>query len=142
MGILYAASQTATANSTSADSVSLKAGTSDSFIVREFVTAGLGTASAANELILQRVTGGTVATAMVGLNPNAPTSKTSFGVAQATSAVATSIMYRFGVNANGALFRWVGPPGACFEVAAAGLIGWRGVSGTSLITTNATIEEY
>lgn len=142
MGILYSASQTATANSTSADSVTLKAGSSDSFIVREFTIAGLGTASAANEVILQRNTGGTVATAMVGLNPNAPTSKTSFGVAQGTTPSATTVIKRFGVNANGALFRWVGPPGAMIEVAAAGQVGWRGVSGTSNLTTECIVEEF
>lgn len=142
MGLMYSASQVATANSTSADSVSLKAAAARSFLVREFTQAGLGTASAANEIILQRCTGGTVATAMVPLNSASPTSGTSFGVAQATTPTATTIMKRYGVNANGALFRWVAAPGLAIETPGAGQIGWRGVSGTSLITTETLIEEF
>lgn len=141
MGYMYSASQTATANATGADSVSLKAGSVRSFLVREFTVAGLGSASAANEVVLQRCTSGTVATAMIGMNANAPTSATSYGLAQATSATSTTIMKRFGVNANGALFRWVGAPGVCIETPGAGQIGFRGISGTSLLTTEAITEE-
>lgn len=142
MGVLYTASQTATANTTAADSVSVKAGTVRSFLVREFTVAGGGTASAPNEVVLQRTTAGTVATAMIGLNQNAPTSATSFGLAQGTTVTATTVMKRFGVNANGALFRWVGPPGACLETPGAGQIGFRGTVGTSPLSTDVVIEEF
>lgn len=139
MGLLYSATQTAAANSTSADSVSLKA-VNRSFALREFTIAGLGTASAANELVLARNTGGTIATDMVPLNTQAPTSITRFGVAQGTTT--TVILKRFGVNANGALFRWVGPPGAMPEAGVAEQIGFRGVSGTSNLCTEAVIEQF
>lgn len=141
MGLIYSTSQTSTANSTSADSVSLKA-VNNSFIVREFVISGLATASAANEILLQRNTAGTVATAMVARNVNVSASITQFGLAQATTPTASTVMARFGVNGNGALYRWTAAPGLAVEVKTAGQVGWRGVSGTSLLTTEVTIEEF
>jgi hypothetical protein len=51
-------------------------------------------------------------------------------------------MKRFGVNANGALFRWVSAPGLAIETPGAGQLGFRGVSGTSNLTTEALIEEF
>lgn len=140
MGYLFSATQTAAANSTSQDSVSLRAGSVRSFLLREFTVSGLGTASSLNEIILQRSTSGTVAADMIPLNQNAPTSATKFGVAQGTTPGV--VLKRFGVNANGALFRWVGPPGACIETPGAGQIGNRGVSGTSNLATEMVIEEF
>lgn len=140
MGLLYSATQTAAANSTSADSVSLKA-VNRSFAIREFTIAGLGTASAANEIILARNTGGTVTTDLIPLNTQSPsTSITKFGVAQGTTPTVT--LKRFGVNANGALFRWVGPPGAMPEAGVAEQVGFRGVSGTSNLCTEVVVEQF
>lgn len=141
MGVLYSASQTATANSSSADSVTLKA-VNNSFVVREYVIAGHATASAANEIILQRNTVGTVATALVPLNVQASASITQFGVAQATTPTASTVMHRIGVNGNGAIFRWVAAPGMGVEAKTAGQVGWRGVTGTSSLSTMCVIEEF
>ena len=139
MGLAYDAHQASTANTTGADSVSLKA-VNRSFLLREFIIAGLGTASAANELQLARNTGGTIATDLFPANTQVPsTSITKFGVAQATTV--TTTLKRFGVNANGALFRWVAAPGLAVEAGVAEQIGFRGVSGTSLLVTTATIEQ-
>ena len=140
MGLLYSATQTSTALSTSADAISLKAAAARSFILREFTMSGMGTSSSANEVQLARNTGGTIATALAGLNASAPTSGTSFGVGQGTTV--TTTLYRFALNANGVLFRWVGPPGACFEVQGATQLGWRSVSGTSNAVSSCTIEEF
>lgn len=144
MGIIYNASQASTANSTSADSVSLAAATSGpgSGILREFCVAGLATASAANEILLQRCTGGTIATVMQKFNEGAAASLIFFGLAQATTG--TTSLYRFGVNGNGALFRWVAAPGLGIEYRAQATserIGFRGVSGTSLMATNVVCEQ-
>jgi hypothetical protein len=140
MGVIYSATQTSTANSSSADSVSLKC-VNASFAVREFTVAGLGTASAANEVQAARNTGGTVTTDMLPLNSQGPaTSVTKFGVAQATTV--TTTLYRFGVNANGALFRWVAAPGLGMEVQTTGQWGLRGVSGTSNLVTAVIIEQF
>lgn len=139
MGLAYGASQTSTAVSATNDSVSLKA-VNRSFLLREFVVSGLGTASAANELALARNTGGTVTTDMLPKNTQAPaTSITKFGVGQATTL--TTVLIRFGVNANGALFRWVAAPGLAPEAGVAEQMGIKGISGSSLMATDMTIEQ-
>lgn len=104
--------------------------------------AGMGTASAANEVILSRCTGGTVATAMNGINTNAPTSFILHGLAQGTTV--TTTLYRFGLNANGALFRWVAAPGLGIEFQGGTTpiqVGLRSASGTSLATTTVIAEQ-
>jgi len=145
MGILYSATQTSTALSTSADSVSLAApssGTPGNGIVREWTVAGMATASAANEVIFSRCTGGTIATAMNPLNPGAGTSAITFGLAQATTV--TTTLYRVAVNGNGAIFRWVAAPGMGIEFRAATTgerVGIRSASGTSSATTTIIAEQ-
>jgi hypothetical protein len=144
MGILYAANQTNTALSTSADSVSLAAATNGpgSGILREWCVAGMATASAANEVALSRVTGGTIATAQVALNPGAATGLIFFGLAQGTTI--TTTLYRVAVNGNGAIFRWVAAPGMGVEYRAAATserIGIRSISGTSNATTSTISEQ-
>lgn len=144
MGILYTATQTSTALSTSADSVSLKAATSGpgSGILREWSVSGMATASAANEVILSRCTGGTIATAMSALNPGAATSLIFYGLAQATTT--TTTLYRVAVNGNGAIFRWVAGPGMGIEYRAAATpeqLGIRSASGTSSAVTTVICEQ-
>jgi hypothetical protein len=140
MGLIYTATQTSAANSTSADSVSLKA-VNRSFGVRAFTVSGLATASAANEISLTRNTGGTITTDLFPPNTQTPsTSVTKFGVAQATTV--TTMLKRFGVNGNGAVVNWAAPPGLAYEAGVAEQMGFRGVSGTSLLCTDVMIEQY
>lgn len=140
MGLAYEATQVGTANTTAADSISLKA-VNRSFALREFVQSGLGTASAANEVSLARNTGGTIATDLFPTNTQTPsTSITKQGLAQATTVTTTH--KRWGVNANGALFRWVAAPGLAFECGVAEQCGLRGISGTSLLATSLMIEQF
>jgi len=126
------------------DQLTLLAGTNNSISLREYVWSGHGTASASNEIILQRCTAGTVATNLVPLNTVvSATTAAKSGVTQATTPTATTIMHRFGLNSNGALFRWVAAPGMAVEVAGAGQIGWRrSNSETSTVSGMAVVEQF
>lgn len=141
MGLMYTAGQGSTALSTTADSVTLKA-VSRSVLVREYVMAGIGTASAGNVVILQNCTAGTVATAMVAYNTiNTVASTCQYGLAQGTTATATTVKHRFGLNSNGALFRWVAAPGLAVEFQGSTQVGWRSETGTGLASTHVIVEE-
>jgi hypothetical protein len=124
---------------------------------REIQVSGLGTASAANEMLLSRVgtLGATAANAITPgpLNTN-DVSAAGFTVASkaATSAWTTQpvistarTLMRFGINANGALFRWVAAPGLGIDVpagaTATGQTSMRTKSGTSVVTWHAILEE-
>lgn len=112
-----------------------------SFALRAFTVSGLATASAANEIQLARNTVGTIATDMFPTNTQTPsTSITKFGVAQATTVGVT--LKRFGVNGNGAVVNWAAPPGLAYEAGVAEQMGFRGVSGTSLLCTDVMIEQF
>jgi hypothetical protein len=90
--------------------------------LREFQTSAEGTTSAAQELMISRVS--TVGTTPAGAITARPLN-TSYtpgmsglasrvaGVAAyaAEAAVLTGTLLRWGLNANGALFRWVAAPG-------------------------------
>jgi hypothetical protein len=124
---------------------------------REIQISGLGTASAANEMLFSRVgtLGVTAANAITPgpLNTN-DVSAAGFTVAsRAASAAWTTepvistarTLMRFGVNANGALFRWVAAPGLAIDspagAAAAGQTTMLTKQGSSQVIWHAIIEE-
>jgi hypothetical protein len=90
--------------------------------LREFQFSGLGTATAAQEIIVTRVsTAGTTPAGAITARPlNTSYTAGMSGLASriagaaayaAEAAVLTGTLLRFGVNGNGALFRWVAAPG-------------------------------
>lgn len=140
MGVLYSCTRAGGAITVGTDIISLKA-VNVSFGLREYCFSGHGTASASNEISLARNTGGTITTNMLPLNTQGPsTSITKFGVDQATTV--TTVLYRFGVNANGALFRWVAAPGMMVECSATEQCGWEPIAGSSSLSGSAIIEQF
>ena len=148
MGLMYGVTlDQATGNasfSTTADSITITANATRSLAIREFQFSGLATASAANEVALCRSSGGTAPTAITprALNTNGPAA--GFTAASGWSAQPTlgNTLMRFGVNGNGALFRWVAPPGLAVEIPGAGQLSWRARTGTSAMSSYVLVEEF
>jgi hypothetical protein len=141
MGILYSITRANATFTVANDLITLKA-VNRSFGLREFVVSGHGTASAANEFTTGRNTGGTVATTtMLPLNTQGPaTSITAFGLNQTVTG--PTAIYRFGVNSNGALFRWVAAPGMMLEAGVAEQVGINCVAGTGSVSASMVIEQF
>lgn len=123
-----------------------------SLAIREFQFSGLGTASAANQITVNRVTSvGVTPTAITPRPLNSNASAAGFTAASdwATHPVATAgTLMRFGLNANGALFRWVAAPGMAIEcpggATASGQLSFRlnaGATGQT-ITYYVLCEEF
>jgi hypothetical protein len=117
-----------------------------SLTVREFQFSGLGTASAANQITVNRVT--TLGSTPVAITPrplNSNSAAAGFTAASdwTTHPVATAgTLMRFGLNVNGALFRWVAAPGLGIDcpagAVAAGQLSFRLNAGA----TGSTITYY
>ena len=121
MGLIYAVAldnaTTVTSVAAGEDLVTTTAGEDRSLSIREFQFSGLGTASAVNQITVNRVT--TLGVTPVAITPRPLNSGTPVFTAASdwtTHPVATAgTLLRFGLNANGALFRWVGPPGMAID---------------------------
>lgn len=101
--------------------------------LREFQFSAEGTASAAQEIIVTRVsTVGTTAAGTITARPlNTSYTPGMSGLASriataaafsAEAAVLTGTLIRFGLNANGALFRWVAAPGLGIDTLGGGTV--------------------
>ena len=124
---------------------------------REYQISGLATASAANEMMLSRVgTLGVTAANAITPGPMNTNDISAAGFTVASKAVTSAwttqpvistarTLARFGVNGNGALFRWVAAPGLGIDcpagAAAGGQTSMRTKSGTSIVTWYAILEE-
>lgn len=132
------------------DLVTLTSHVTRSFTVREFEISGLGVASAANEMMLGRVT--TLGATAAGVQTPGPLNTSSAATAGFTAAtgwttqpVLARTLMRHGINANGALFRWVAAPGLVIDypagAVAAGQMSYRAKSGTSAVAWYFLIDE-
>jgi hypothetical protein len=141
MGLLYSITRANNTFTAANDLITLKA-VNRSFGLREYIVSGHGTASASNEFTCGRNTGGTVATAtMLPLNTQGPsTSITTFGLNQTVTG--PTAIHRFGVNSNGALFRWVAAPGMMIEAGVAEQVGINCVAGTGSVSATMVIEQF
>jgi hypothetical protein len=101
--------------------------------LREFQFSAEGTASAAQEIIVSRVsTAGTTPAGAITARPlNTSYTAGMSGLASrigttaafaAEAAVLTGTLLRFGLNANGALFRWVAAPGLGIDTLGGGVV--------------------
>ena len=144
MGLIYSFTQASAAlNANSSDFMTMAAGATRSHVVREYTMAGLGTASAANEVGFYRNTLGTVATAsFVPHNAGASAAAARTAAAPGQTTTLGVKYHSFGLNANGALFRWVAGPGMGIETSGALQNCIRGVAGTSSATGMVIIEEF
>jgi hypothetical protein len=117
----------------------------------ELSASGLNTATAANEFQFAPGNAGTGALTSIASFPNDPASSAASGFTSGTT-FATAIPtvnaqagIGFGVNANGASYRWLAKTN--FEIMAAQAVSgyqslnWKCVSGTSTICGHVIVEE-
>ncbi len=141
---LYTVTRTSSALSTANDSMTIIASASKPLRVYIVDIKGMGTTSAANEVLLSRSTGGTTGGGAITPSPtNTGSAAASFTVNTTWSAQPTLgvTLWRFGVNANGAVDNFVAIPGAEISVPVSGQLSIRSASGTSSVTINVLIEE-
>ena len=141
---LYTVTKTSTALSTSNDSITIVASSTKPLRVYMVDIKGMGTTSAANEVLLSRSSSGT--TGGGGITPtklNSNSGAASFSAYTTWSAQPTlgDTVWRFGVNANGGIDKFVAIPGAEIQVPVSGQLSIRSASGTSNVTINLLIEE-
>jgi len=141
----WAATRSNTALSTTADFmtlVSLSARRCEVYLV-EF--AGMGTASAANEVIVARSSGGTTGGGAITPEPLSGEQAAAAGVVNTTwSAQPTidDIVMRLGVNANGGINRWqTTDPRAMIEIRNAANLSLRSGFGTSAVSGTLQWDE-
>jgi hypothetical protein len=141
---LFSVTRTSSALSTTNDTVTITAHATKPLRVLYVEASGMGTASAANEIVIARSSGGTTAGGAITAAPLAGSGSAGFTVA--TTWVAqpslSTVLHRLSVNANGGKDRFNPAPGLEIEVPAGGQISIRSASGTSNVTINEiTIDE-
>jgi hypothetical protein len=141
---LFTVTRTRTALSTSNDLMTLVASSTKPLRVYIADIKGMDAASAANEVLMSRSSSGTTAGgAITPVKVNSNSSAASFTVATTWSVQPTlgDTLWRFGVNANGGIDKFVAIPGAEISVPVSGQISFRSASGTSNVTINVLVEE-
>jgi len=145
MGSRYIANKVGAALSTTNDSMTITAASTRALKIWEIRVYGQGTTSAANEILVQRSSGGATPVPLVP-------QPLSSGAAAAASTVATSWttqpgltgtvpLRRIGVNSNGAYSPLVFMPGSEIEVPPSGQISLRSAVGTGSVTIELIFEE-
>lgn len=141
---LYTVSRTSTALSTTNDFVTVIASSTKPLRVYIADIKGMGTTSAANEVLMSRSTGGTTpGGAITPVAVNSGSGSASFTTATTWSAQPTlgNTLWRFGVNANGGIDKFVAIPGAEISIPVSGQVSFRSASGTSNVALNLLVEE-
>lgn len=141
---LFSVTRTSTALSTSNDLLTIVASSSKPLRVYMVDVKGMGTASAANEVLVSRSSSGT--TGGGGITPtklNSGSASASFSVYTTWSAQPTlgDNLLRMAVNANGGIDKFVAFPGGEIQIPVSGQLSIRSASGTSNVVTNLIIEE-
>jgi hypothetical protein len=140
---LYAVTRTSSALSTTNDTVTIVAG-AKALRILYVEASGMGTSSAANEILIMKSSGGTTGGGAITPSPLAGSGSSTFAVyttwvAQPTPGI---VYHRLSVNANGGKDRFNPAPGLEIEVPASGQISIRSASGTSSVTINEiTVDE-
>lgn len=142
---IYSVTRTSAALSTTADLLTLVASATKPLRVYIADIKGMGVSSAANEVLMSRSTGGTTGGGALTPQPAATSSgAASFQAFTTWSAQPTlnaQPLWRFSVNANGGIDKFVAVPGAEISVPVGGQISFRSATGTSNVTINVLVEE-
>jgi hypothetical protein len=148
--ILYSVPVSSATLSTTADVLTLTAGATRSIIVWEVDFTGMGTASAANEVVIFGVTTLGITPAAITpapVNPASPASSFTAAASFATPPVVNTVRYHnIPANANGSRYFWraanvfdgIPIPGGA---AAASQRSFRSVSGTSVVSGRVRVIE-
>lgn len=145
-GSQYSISRTSTALSTTNDWATILAHATRPTFILEILFGGQGTASAANEILIQRSTGGTTGGGSITPAEMNPLGPAYGGLVHTTWAAqptltAADVLLRIPLNANGAIFRWTWQANGPLLIPAATQVSIRSASGTSSVTGTLLIEE-
>jgi hypothetical protein len=106
---------------------------------------GMDTVSSANEIVLQRSTGGTTpGGALTPGKVNSGSGPASFLVYTTWSvqpSLSGDVLWRFGPNGNGGIDKYVAIPGGEFPIRVGEQVSLRSILGTANVTVNLLIEE-
>lgn len=142
---LYTVTRTSTALSTSNDFITVVASSSKPLRIYMVDMKGDSNVSTANEVLLARSTGGaTGGGALTPAKVNSGSASASFSVYTSFSSTQPSlsdVLWRFSVNANGGIDKFIAIPGAEFQVPVSGQVSIRSTDGTSNMICNLLIEE-
>lgn len=142
---LFTVTRTSTALSTSNDLLTIVASSTKPLRVYAVDIKGMGTTSAANEVLMSRSTGGTTPGGAITpekLNPgSASASFAAYTTWVAQPTPSAQPLWRFGVNSNGGIDKDVSPPGWEWPVPVGGQISFRSASGTGLVVIGLKVEE-
>lgn len=142
---LYSVSRSNVALSTTADIMTPTAAANRRIRIVEISIGGMGTASAANELLVARSSGGTTPASNLTAEPLEPDSAAAgFTVPSAWTGQPTigNVLLRLPVNANGGIYRWVARPGEEIVVRNSATLSFRSAVGTSNVSIHVIIEEF
>lgn len=141
---LYTVSRASTALSTSNDFLTVVASSTKPLRMYLADMKGMGTASAANSVLISRSTGGTTGGgAITPAKMNSGSGAASFVVYTTWSAQPTlgDTLFRLGINANGGIDKFQAFPGGEIQIPVSGQLSIRSESGTSNALANLVIEE-
>jgi hypothetical protein len=143
MGARYSVNKVGTALSTTLDSMTITAPATRALKVSEIRIFGQGTASAANEILVSRSTGG-VTPVVITPTPLATASAAAAFTAASgwtTQPTLGVTIRRIGVNSNGAYSPLVFMPGNEIEIPPSGVLSIRSAVGTGIVTIDMIVEE-
>jgi hypothetical protein len=141
---LFTVNRTSAALSTTADYLTIIASSTKPLRIYLVDLKGDSTASAANEVLMCRSTGGAgFGGAITPVKVNTNSAAASFSAYTSASGAASlgDVLWRFSVNANGGIDKFVAIPGAEFQVPVSGQISIRSTDGTSNMIANLLVEE-
>jgi hypothetical protein len=143
MGARYNVNKTATALSTTADAVTITAPSGRSLKIWAIRVYGMGAATAANEILVSRSTGGATPVAITPVPLNSDSAAATFTAASGWTTQPTLgvTIDRIGINANGAYSPLVFMPGTEIDIPGGGQVSLRSVSGTSSVTISIIVEQ-
>jgi hypothetical protein len=136
-----------TALSTTADILTLAPVANRPIQIIEISIAGMGTASAANELGVYRATAGTLTTTITPTpmgrygSTAPPVSATLCYTAASVATTLGAKVLALGVNSNGGIYRWVARPGEEIVCANTDLISLRSAVGTGTVSVHVVFVE-
>ena len=140
----YTVSRSNFALSTTADAMTFVGATARTVRVLRISIGGMGTAAAANELLVSRSTGGVTGGGAITPSPHRVAQAAAAVVVNTTWATQPTLgaaLVRLPVGANGGINTWVARPGEEIELNGVEQLSLRAAVGTSNVTLTVTFEE-
>lgn len=143
MGARYSVSRTSAALSTTNDSLTITAPAGRSLKIWAVRLYGGGAASAYNEVLMARSTGGATPVAITPVPLNADSAAATFTAASSWTTQPTigATLRRIGVNSNGAAVQEVYPPGQEIDIPGGGQVTFRSAAGTGAVAMDVIVEQ-